>query len=56
MGRLGPWALWRIDTAPQGMLAIIMGIMNGETLRGPFSWHVMICSTLVWKPPMPDPT
>ena len=55
-GSVGPVAWWRMDTAPHGMLAIIMGIMKGEALRGPSSWIFSTCSTVVWKPPMPDPT
>ena len=55
-GRVGPVACWRMETAPQGMLAIMLGIMSGPTLRGPSLWHLRTFSIIVWKPPMPEPT
>ena len=55
-GSVGPVACCLMDTAPQGMLAIMLGIMSGDTLRGPSVWHLRVFSIIVEKPPMPEPT
>src|SRR6059058_1282784 len=50
----GPLARYFMAISPAAMSMIIIGMRNGETLRGSFSW-TSTCSTRVSTPPMPDP-
>ena len=52
----GPRAPSCIDTCPAARLPSIMGIKNGLTRPGPFSFIVSYCSTRVVIPPIPLPT
>ena len=52
----GPWKPYFIETAAAGALPITIGMRNGETRRGPFSYRTMVWSSIVCRPPMPVPT
>ena len=49
----GPWNPACIETCAAPALTIIMGMRNGDTRRGPFSWNTPICSWSVSSPPTP---
>ncbi len=51
-----PFALNFNAILPAAILPIAIGINNGDTLEGPFSFNLMICSSIVHKPPIPEPT
>ncbi len=55
-GSVGPFALWRMDTCPAAMFAMIMGTRYGLTLRAPPSARRLTCASVVPMPPMPEPT
>jgi len=55
MAKLGPRKLKYIETTPDAMFEISMGIMNGDSRPGPRSSKIFNCSLVVCKPPMPDP-
>ena len=50
-----PFALKRIATLPVAMLPIIIGMKNGETLRGPPFSRFTVLLMKVFRPPMPAP-
>ncbi len=56
IAKFGPVMPYVIDRWPEIMLMIVAGTKNGETRRGPassiFEWF---CS-IVWTPPIPEPT
>ena len=51
----GPLAPKRIDTSPEAMFTIIIGMKNGETRSGPFSRRFLCESRSVAIPPIPEP-
>jgi len=51
----GPRNPKRMDTVAAPALDMIIGTMNGETRRGPFSWWTMIWVSIVSSPPTPVP-
>src|SRR5438034_8422221 len=51
----GPFAPKRIDTSPDAMFTIIIGMKNGDTRSGPFSRRVSWFASRVWMPPIPEP-
>ncbi len=53
---LGPCTPNRIDTCPEAMLAIIMGIKKGLTPATPRLSKTLCCCSRVSMPPIPDPT
>ena len=44
-----------IAILPAAILDIDVGIVNGETLFGPFSTKVLIWFSIVISPPIPEP-
>jgi hypothetical protein len=42
--------------SPGAMLEINMGIRNGDTRFMPFSRITLCSASMVWRPPMPEPT
>ena len=55
MARFGPRNPYWIDRFPEIMLMIDPGIMNGETRRGPRFSNSVWLSSIIGRPPMPDP-
>ena len=53
--KFGPLAPNWIETWPEAMLLIIIGMKNGLTRPGPFSTRFACCSSKVSMPPMPEP-
>ena len=45
-----------MDTWAVAMLAMLAGIKKGDTLDGPDLAILVTCSSMVIRPPMPDPT
>src|SRR6266850_3987305 len=52
---LGPLAPKRIETSPAAMLTMSIGMTNGDTRSGPFSFRTFSPSISVLMPPMPEP-
>src|SRR3989442_2452252 len=52
---LGPLAPKRIETSPDAMLTMSIGMKNGETRSGPFSMSILCASRSEEMPPMPEP-
>src|SRR6267378_3648881 len=44
-----------METSPEAMLTIIIGMKKGETRSGPFSLSVSWVLSSVWIPPIPEP-
>src|SRR6185503_17123001 len=53
--KLGPRKFKYIETRPDAMFEMSMGIMNGESRPGPRSNSTFNCSLVVWRPQMPEP-
>src|SRR5207245_2569488 len=51
----GALAPKRMDTSPDAMLTIIIGMKKGDTRSGPFSRRVSWVLSRVWIPPIPEP-
>src|SRR2546427_1441673 len=51
----GPLAPKRIETSPDAMLTMSIGMKNGETRSGPFSMSILCASRSEEMPPMPEP-
>src|SRR5919201_2172051 len=51
----GPLAPKRIETSPDAMLMMSIGMKNGETLSGPRSISILCASSSDEMPPMPEP-
>ncbi len=51
----GPFAPKRMDTSPDAILTIIIGMKKGDTRSGPFSRSVSWLESRVWIPPIPEP-
>jgi len=45
-----------IAICPGAAFAINLGIINGETLEGPFSSNILCCASISMMPPIPVPT
>ncbi|MNT14263.1 hypothetical protein D3C72_1492600 [compost metagenome] len=54
--RFGPLMPWMIDRWPAIMLMIEPGTKNGEMRRGPRSVSTALVSSIIGRPPMPEPT
>jgi hypothetical protein len=52
---LGPFAPKRIDTRPDAMLMMSIGMTKGDTRSGPFVSRTFSPSRRVVIPPMPEP-
>jgi hypothetical protein len=52
---LGPCKLYLIATFPDAILIIAPGTKNGEIFLGPLSLRIKALSSIVPKPPMPEP-
>src|SRR2546426_1280271 len=52
---VGPLAPKRIETSPDAMLTMSIGMKNGETRSGPFSMSILCASRSEEMPPMPEP-
>src|SRR5215470_1110856 len=52
---LGPFAPKRIETSPDAMLMMSIGMKKGETRSGPRSSRILCASSSELMPPMPDP-
>jgi hypothetical protein len=55
VARLGPRKPWYMENNPDAMLEISMGIMKGESRPGPRCIRTVCCSSVVCRPPMPEP-
>src|ERR1043166_825841 len=44
-----------MENKPEAMFRMSMGIMNGESRPGPLFSRTLCCSSVVAKPPMPEP-
>jgi hypothetical protein len=56
MARFGPRRPNLIDRSPEIMLMIEAGTKNGEMRRGPRLSYSSLVSSIIGKPPMPEPT
>src|SRR5258706_2851973 len=56
IGALGPLALNWIEIIPATMLMIVPGTKNGDRRRGPLAIFSGILSSIIGRPPMPEPT
>ena len=56
MPKLGPFMPKWIDSCPETMLMIDAGTKNGEMRRGPRAASSMQVSSIIGRPPMPEPT
>ena len=52
---LGPRSLLYIENRPEAMFRINAGIMKGDSRPGPLLSRTMCCSSVVCRPPMPEP-
>ena len=55
IARFGPLSPYWIDRLPAIMLMIDPGIRNGETRRGPRLSSSLWLSSIIGRPPMPEP-
>src|SRR3989338_8829451 len=53
---LGPFNPKLMPTCPAASLTIIMGIRNGDNREGPLFRQTLCCSSIVYNPPIPEPT
>ena len=56
IARFGPLKPYLIDTWPEIMLMIDAGTKNGEMRRGPRLVSSACVSSIIGRPPMPEPT
>ena len=56
IARLGPLKPYMIDRLPEIMLMIEAGTKNGEMRRGPRAAYSPCVSSIIGRPPMPEPT
>src|SRR5713101_6602483 len=55
IARFGPFSPCMIDRFPEIMLMIVLGMKNGEILRGPPFSTSLCVSSIIGRPPMPEP-
>jgi hypothetical protein len=55
MARLGPCSPYMIENWPEIMLMIEPGTKNGEIRRGPRFMYSVWLSSIIGRPPMPEP-
>src|SRR6267142_925822 len=56
IARLGPFSPCMIERFPEIMLMMVLGMKNGEILRGPPFSTSLCVSSIIGSPPMPEPT
>jgi len=55
IARFGPLRPNMIDRLPEIILMIVLGMKNGEILRGPPFSTSLCVSSIIGRPPMPEP-